>query len=61
MDEFLANLSNAASAIVRGEGSEHYLVYYWREGEDIPYDVTHVKIHSSVRAIQDGASTDACD
>ena len=46
-------LSNAASAIAEAEVAD-YFIYYGRWGEIIPWDVTHVKIHSSVRAIKDG-------
>ena len=53
-------LPDAVSAIARrGERQRHrrgeepgYFVYHGREGEYVPDDVTHVKIHSSVRAIK---------
>ena len=45
---------NAASAIVLGDGQE-YFVYYGREDEIIPPDVTHVMVHPSVRTIRYGA------
>jgi hypothetical protein len=47
-------LSDAASAIARWWRRD-YFVYYGREGEEVPNDVTHVKIHSSVRAIRNEA------
>ena len=47
-------LSNDASAIAEAEVAD-YFIYYGRWGEIIPWDVTHVKIHSSVRAIKDRA------
>jgi hypothetical protein len=46
-------LSNAASAITL-QKSDNF-VYYWRVDESIPRDVTHVIVHSSVRAIMDYA------
>jgi hypothetical protein len=45
-------LFDAASALE--EGPECF-VYFGREGEIIPEDVTHVRIDSSVRAIKDDA------
>ena len=55
-------LPDAASAIALGEGQQqdYYFVYHeWMDsrGGDILRDVTHVRIHSSIRAIKD----DACD
>jgi hypothetical protein len=43
--------SDAISAIAIEEGRD-YFVYYGREGEIVPEDVTHVRIDSSVRAIE---------
>ena len=41
------------------EGLQDYFVYYeWMEEGDIPEDVTHVRIHSSVRAIKNYAFYD---
>jgi hypothetical protein len=48
-------LADASLAMVLEEGLEGYFVYYdWMENEDIPMEVTHIRVHSSVRAIQDG-------
>jgi hypothetical protein len=46
-------LSNATSAIALQEPDN--FVYYWREDESIPRDVTHFIVHLSVRAIKDYA------
>ncbi len=46
-------LSNAASAIALLEPDN--FVYYWQEDESILRDVTHVKVHLSVRTIKDYA------
>jgi hypothetical protein len=43
-----------SNADVAMEGPE-YFVYYGREGDIIPEDVTHVRVHSSVRAFKDRA------
>ena len=48
-------LADASLAMVLEKGLEGYFVYYdWMENEDIPMEVTHIRVHSSVRAIQDG-------
>ena len=47
-------LSEAASAIALGARLEVYFVYHdWMEGDDIPWDVTLVRVDSSVRATKD--------
>jgi hypothetical protein len=48
-------LPDAASAIALGVGPQDYFIYYGREGESVPNNVTHVKIHSSVKTIRDSA------
>jgi hypothetical protein len=46
-------LADAAEAIANDAGLQAYFVYYGRmERGDVPEDVTHVRIHSSVRAIK---------
>jgi hypothetical protein len=45
---------SAASAIALEEGPD-YFIYYVRLGETIPWNVTHVRIHSSVRVIKEKA------
>jgi hypothetical protein len=46
-------LVDAADAIAINAGLQNYFVYYaWMENEHVPTDVTHVRIHSSVRAIK---------
>jgi hypothetical protein len=47
-------LADAASAVALGQGPEYY-VYYGREDQVVPMDVTHVRVHTSVRAIEDWA------
>jgi hypothetical protein len=49
-------LADAAEAIAIDAGLPIYFVYYeWMESRDVPMDVTHVRIHMSVRAIKDYA------
>jgi hypothetical protein len=49
-------LSNATSAIALGEGQEQdYFIYYRQEDQSIPAEVTHIKNHLSVMAINDFA------
>ena len=49
-------LADAAEAIANDAGLQAYFIYYERmERGDVPDDVTHVRIHSSVRAIKDDA------
>jgi hypothetical protein len=46
-------LADAADAIAINAGLQNYCVYYgWMENEHVPNDVTHVRIHSSIRAIK---------
>jgi hypothetical protein len=48
--------SDTASDITHEEGHEDYFVYYeWMKDEDVPMDVTHVRIDSSVRRIKQWA------
>jgi hypothetical protein len=52
-------LADAAEAIAIDAGLQAYFVYHeGMEEYDVPEDVTHVRIHSSVRAIGDGAFYD---
>ena len=52
-------LADAAEAIAVDAGPQAYFVYYkWMEEGDIPMDVTHVRNHSSVRAIKSVAFND---
>jgi hypothetical protein len=49
----LADAANANAINVR---LQNYFVYYgWMENEHVPRDVTHVRSHSSIRAIKEGA------
>jgi hypothetical protein len=50
-------LSDAALAITRWWRQDYY-VYHGGEDEVVPMDVTHVRIHSSVRMIQKEAFHD---
>jgi hypothetical protein len=52
-------LPAAANANAINAGLQNYFVYYgWMENENVPRDVTHVRIHSFVRAIKEGAFSD---
>jgi hypothetical protein len=52
-------LADAANANAINAGLQNYFVHYvWMENEHVPRDVTHVRIHSSVRAIMEGAFGD---
>ncbi len=56
-------LSDAASARARAieEGPREYFIYYeWMERGDIPMDVTHVRINSSVTQLMMMHSIIAC-
>jgi hypothetical protein len=49
-------LADAVEAIATDAGLQDYFVYYeWMGSRDVPEDVTHVRIHSSVRRIKDKA------
>ncbi len=48
-------LCDTASALALEEGPDDDFVYYGREGEIISVGATHVRIKSSVRAIEDNA------
>ena len=46
-------LADAAEAIAIDAGLQVYFIYYgWMGRDDVPEDVTHVRIDSSVRAIR---------
>jgi hypothetical protein len=61
--EAIANqLADEADAIAIEAGPEVNFVYYgWMERGDVPEDVTHVRIHSSVRRIKDKAFSESWD
>ena len=47
-------LSDAASAIGLKKVPQNYFIYYgWMRDDDVPRDVTHVRIHSYIRAIKE--------
>ena len=49
-------LADAVGAIAIDAGLQDYFVYHeWMENGDVPEDVTHVRIDSSVRAIKEEA------
>ena len=49
-------LADAAEVIAIDAGPQAYFVYYeWMGKNDVPEDVKHVRIHSSVRRIKDKA------
>jgi hypothetical protein len=48
-------LTNADSVIAHGTVPEYFVYHGWMEVKDIPRNVTHVRIHSSARAIKENA------
>ncbi len=51
----MEQLSDAVEAIAIDEGGPQECYYIYREGEEVPEDATHVRIDSSVGAIQNEA------
>ena len=52
-------LADEAEAIANDDELREFFIYYdWMERDDIPRDVTHVRIHASVRRIKDEAFKD---